>query len=108
MPLHIRTKDITLSEENRAHIDAIIEGFKKYNLKFSKIYLNIKKEKNDINVEFEVDVAHSSPIVINQSDEQLDAALDLASQRVEKALRRLHDKLVTPQHESIRTMEVDV
>jgi putative sigma-54 modulation protein len=108
MPLHIRTKDITLSEENKAHIDAIIEGFKKYNLKFSKIYLNIKKEKNDINVEFEVDVAHSSPIVINQSDEQLDAALDLASQRVEKALRRLHDKLVTPQHESIRTMEVDV
>ena len=108
MPLHIRTKDITLSEENKAHIDAIIEGFKKYSLKFSKIYLNIKKEKNDINVEFEVDVAHSSPIVINQSDEQLDAALDLASQRVEKALRRLHDKLVTPQHESIRTMEVDV
>ncbi len=107
MPLHIRTKDITLSETNKKHIEGVIEGFKKYNLEFSKIYVNITKEKNMVHVEFEIDVAHHTPIVINQHDEHLDAAIDLAAERAEKALRRLHDKIVTPSHETIRTMSID-
>ncbi len=107
MPLHIRTKDITLSEHNKAHIETLLEHFKKYNLEFSKVYFNITKEKNMVHVEIEIDVAHHSSIVINQSDENLDAALDLAAERAEKALRRLHDKIKSPKHESIRTMEID-
>ena len=107
MPLHVRTKDITLSEQNNQHIESVIEGFKKYNLEITKIYVNITKEKKDVHVEFEIDVAHTSPVVINQNDEDLTAAIDLAAERAEKALRRLHDKLTSPDHETIRTMEVD-
>jgi putative sigma-54 modulation protein len=107
MPLHIRTKDITLSETNKKHIEGVIEGFKKYHLEFSKIYVNITKEKKQVHVEFEIDIAHNAPVVINQVDDDLDAAIDLAAERVEKALRRLHDKLVTPDHTTIRNMEIN-
>ncbi|NPA65418.1 MAG: ribosome-associated translation inhibitor RaiA [Epsilonproteobacteria bacterium] len=107
MPLQLRTKDITLSESNKAHLDSVIESFKKYNLDITKIYVNITKEKKEVHVEFEIDVAHASPIVINQTDKDLTVAIDLAAERAEKALRRLHDKLVTPDHETIRTMEID-
>ncbi len=107
MPLHVRTKNITLSEQNDQHIKNVIEGFKKYNLEITKIYVNITREKKDVHVEFEIDIAHTSPIVINQSDEDLTAAIDLAAERTEKALRRLHDKLTSPDHETIRTMEIN-
>ena len=107
MPLHIRSKDITLSEQNKTHIEGVVEGFKKFGLDLTKIYLNITKEKKQVHVEFEVDIAKANAVVINQVDDDLDTAIDLAGERVEKALRRLHYKLTSPQHESIRTMEVD-
>jgi len=107
MPLHVRTKGITLSEANKNHIESIVETFKKFNLELTKIYVNIAKEKNNIHVEIEVDVAKASAVVINQSDEKLEVALDIAAQRVEKALRRLHDKLVSPAHKSIKDLEVE-
>jgi len=107
MPLQLRTKDITLSEHNSQHIESVIESFKKYNLDITKIYVNITKEKKEVRVEFELNIAHTSPIVINQTDKDLTVAIDLAAERAEKALRRLHDKLTSPDHETIRTMEVD-
>jgi putative sigma-54 modulation protein len=106
MPLHIRTKDITLNETTQAHIEKEVEKFKKYNLEFSKIYVNIIKNKKDVSVEFEIDIAHHSSIVINQNDEKLDVAIDLASQRVQKALRRLHDKIKSPKHETIKEVNI--
>jgi len=47
-----------------------------------------------------------SPVVINQSDEDLDIAIDLAIDRTTKALRRLHDKLTDHKNTSLRDLEL--
>ena len=109
MPLQIRTKDITLSQPQETHLQNVIEDFKKYGLDITRIVANITKEKKGIHVEFEVHVAHTSPIIINETDDKFDEAVDKAGKRVEKALRRLHDKIKSPKHESLRTVlnEID-
>jgi putative sigma-54 modulation protein len=104
MPKQIRTKDITLSENQKAHLDSVIEGFKKYSLDITRIIANITKEKNGVHVEFELNIAHNEPVIINEIDEEFDVAVDKAGKRVEKALRRLHDKIKSPKHESLRTI----
>ena len=104
MPLQIRTKDIALNEEQKAHLNGVMEDFKKYGLDITRIVANITGEKKGVHVEFEVHVAHTSPIVINEIDPKFDEAVDKAGKRVEKALRRLHDKIKSPKHESLRTI----
>ena len=53
-----------------------------------------KKGKEHFNVEFVLNLPQKHTIVISQNDADLYAALDIATQRAEKALRRLHDKEV--------------
>jgi putative sigma-54 modulation protein len=57
-------------------------------------------------VEFDIHIAHAQPVVINQADDDLDSAIDLAIDRATKALRRLHDKVVSHKADSLRDMEV--
>jgi putative sigma-54 modulation protein len=104
MPRQVRTKDITLSEAQKAHLDSVIEGFKKYSLDITRIIANITKEKHGVHVEFELHIAHNEPVIINEIDEKFDEAVEKAGKRVEKALRRLHDKIKSPKHESLRTI----
>ena len=104
MPKQIRTKDITLSQSQKEHLENVIGHFFKFGLEITRVVANITKEKKDIRVEFEVHIAHTEPVIINEIDEKFDEALDKADSRVKKALRRLHDKLKSPKHESLRTI----
>ena len=104
MPRQIRTKDITLSDVQKEHLDRVIDDFKKYSLDITRIIANITKEKKGVHVEFELHIAHNEPVIINEIDEKFDEAVDKAGKRVEKALRRLHGKIKSPKHESLRTV----
>ena len=104
MPKQIRTKDIVLFEPQKEHLENVIEHFFKFGLDITRVVANITKEKKGVHVEFEVHVAHAEPIIINEIDEKFDEALDKADNRVKKALRRLHDKMKSPKHESLRTI----
>lgn len=106
MNVQIRAKDITLHANNRAHIESAIEGFSKYALDITTVNVNVKAEKKGVSIEFDIHVAHAEPIVINQSDDNLDAAIDLAIERASKALRRLHTKVVDHNNASIKDLEV--
>ncbi len=106
MSVNIRAKDITLTDGLKAHINTAIDSFRKYDLNASSYNVNIVKEKNEVAVEFEIVVAHVPPVVINQSDENLDTAIDLAIERTTKALRRLHDKLTDHKNKSLKDLEV--
>ncbi len=106
MNTQIRTKDITLTDHTKDHINAAIEQFSKFNLDITTINVIIEKEKKGVSVEFDMHVAHTSPIVISQSDDDLDAAIDLAIDRAAKALRRHHDKVVSHRGDSLKDMEV--
>ena len=105
MIVQYRAKDIHLSDANKAHIEAAVEKFKKYSLDLTRVMCNVMAQKEGVNVEFEIHVAHAAPIVISESDKDLDAAIDIAIDRASKALRRLHDKVKDHKAASIKELE---
>jgi putative sigma-54 modulation protein len=106
MNLQIRSKDVTLTQSTRDHIGAAVEAFRKYSLDITSINCFVALEKKGVKVEFDIHIAHAQPIVISQKDDDLDSAIDLAIDRATKALRRLHDKIVSFKAETIRDIEV--
>ena len=105
MNLQIRAKDITLNEAAKAHIEGAVEAFTKYSLDITTINCVVTAEKKGVNVEFDIHIAHAQPVVINQKDDSLDAAIDLAIEKGNKALRRLHDKVVSHKATSVKDLE---
>jgi putative sigma-54 modulation protein len=105
MNVQIRAKDVTLNANTKAHIESAIEGFSKYTLDITTVNVNVLAEKKGVSIEFDIHIAHAQPVVINQSDDNLDAAIDLAIDRASKALRRLHTKVVDHNTGSIKDLE---
>jgi len=105
MIVQYRAKDIHLSDANKAHIETAVEKFKKYSLDLTRVLCNVMAEKEGVTVEFEIHVAHESPIIITEHDKDLDAAIDIAVDRASKALRRLHDKVTDHKAPSIKELE---
>ncbi|MBS4067426.1 MAG: ribosome-associated translation inhibitor RaiA [Sulfurimonas sp.] len=106
MNVQVHSKDITLQANTRAHIEAAIESFRKYSLDITTVNVNLRTEKKGVLVEFDIHIAHAQPVVINQEDDDLDTAIDLAIDRATKALRRLHDKVISHHATSIKEIEV--
>ena len=105
MNLQIRAKDLTLSDATKAHIEHAVEAFRKYSLDITSVHCNLSSQKKGVLVEFEIHVAHAEPIIITQEDEVLDAGIDIAVDRAEKALRRLHDRMTDHKNISIKELE---
>jgi len=105
MNVQIRSKDITLTDATKAHIQGAVEAFTKYNLDITTINCVVAAEKKGVMVEFDIRVAHAQPVVITQKDDVLDAAIDLAIDKGTKALRRLHDKMVSHRAGSVKDLE---
>ena len=105
MNVQIRAKDITLNDNAKAHIEAAIEGFTKYQLDITSVNVSVAAEKKGVSIEFDIHIAHAQPVVINQTDDVLDAAIDLAIDRTAKALRRLHTKVIEKQTGSVKDLE---
>jgi putative sigma-54 modulation protein len=78
----------------------------KYGLDITTINVLLSKVKNGVEAEFDIHIAHNSPVVISQQDADLDAALDLAVERANKALRRLHDKVKSHRGPGLKDLEV--
>ncbi|WP_373069622.1 ribosome hibernation-promoting factor, HPF/YfiA family [Sulfurimonas sp.] len=105
MNVQVQSKDVTLHANTKAHIQDAIESFTKYSLEITSVNVRIKAEKKGVTIEFDMHIAHAEPVVISQTDDSLDAAIDLAIERATKALRRLHDKVVASPKGSIKDLE---
>ena len=94
-------RNIELTDAIKDHITASVETLKKYNLDIISVNVIVstqsKKGKEHSVVEFVINLAHKNTIVIKQNDQDLYAAIDLATDRAQKAMRRLHDKEVDHQ-----------
>ena len=106
MNVNITGRHVTLNDFNRQHIEAAIESFSKYQLDITTVNVVVSEIKNGVNVEFDMHVAHANPVVINQGDKDLDTAIDLAIERATKALRRLHDRVISHGNESLKDLEL--
>ena len=105
MNVQVHAKDLTLHANTKAHIESAIESFTKYSLEITSVNVHVQAEKKGVSIEFDIHIAHAQPVIINQTDDNLDAAIDLAIDRVTKALRRLHDKVISHQSGSVKDLE---
>jgi len=106
MNVNITGRHISLNDHNRQHIQAAMDSFSKYQLDITTVNVVVSEIKNGINVEFDMHIAHANPVVINQGDKDLDTAIDLAIERATKALRRLHDRVISHGNDSLKDLEL--
>ncbi len=103
-------RHVTLTDNLKNHIESTIDTFKKYNLDIISINAIISQEqkngKNLITFEYVLNVAHQDTIVVKQKDKDLHAAIDIATDRVSKILRRHADKIKA--HDATKLTEVTI
>ena len=98
MNISLTGRHLELTDAIKAHMTTSIETLSKFNLEIISVNViasaQTKKGKEHSVVEFVINLAHKNSIVIKQNDADLYAAIDLATSRAQKALRRMHDKEV--------------
>lgn len=90
-------RHVKLTDDLKQHVESTIETFKKYNLDIISVNAIISQEqkhgKNLITFEYVLNVANIDTVVVKQKDKDLHAAIDIATDRVCKILRRHADKI---------------
>ncbi len=90
-------RHITLTDDLKNHIESTMGTFNKYNLDIISINAIISQEqkhgKNVITFEYILNIAHQDTIVVKQVDKDLHSAIDIATDRVSKILRRHSDRV---------------
>lgn len=99
MNISIVGRQFELTDPIKEYIQNAFESLEKYNLDIISIRCVIsaddRKTKRGFNVDFAINLARKNTVVISQKDKDLYAAIDLASDRASKVLRREHDKMTT-------------
>jgi putative sigma-54 modulation protein len=90
-------RHITLTDALKEHIESTIGSFGKYNLDIISVNAIISQEqkhgKNVITFEYVLNIANIDTVVVKQKDKDLHNAIDIATDRVSKILRRHADKI---------------
>ena len=96
MNVSIVGRHIDVTDGMKSAIHSVLEDIQKYNLDIisSKVIVEQNK-KGEFKVEFNIQVANKGAVVITQKDKDFYKACDFAKDRLEKVLRRYHDKLVS-------------
>jgi putative sigma-54 modulation protein len=97
MNISMTGKQLELTDAIKAHITSSIDTLKKFNMDIISVNVvasaQTKKGKEHSVVEFVINLAHNNSIIIKQNDPDLYAAIDVATSRAQKALRRIHDRM---------------
>jgi len=92
-------RHIKLTDAIKDYVNSSMQTFEKYNLDIisvtSTIFADEKQAKKIFTFEFTLNIANIDTIVVKQKDKDLYAAIDIATDRVSKVLRRHHDKIAT-------------
>ena len=103
-------RHVTLTDDLKSHIESTIETFKKYNLDMISVNAIISQEqkhgKNVISFEYVLNIANIDTVVVKQKDKDLHSAIDIATDRVCKILRRHADKIKA--HDATKLTEVAI
>ncbi len=96
MNISLTGRQLELTDAIKAHMNSSIETLNKYNMDIISVNViastQTKKGKEHLVVEFVINLAHKNSIVIKQNDSDLYTAIDIATSRAQKAMRRIHDK----------------
>jgi putative sigma-54 modulation protein len=110
MNLSIVGRHITLNDELKAHIQNTVDTFGKYNLDIISVNAILSQEekngKHIMTFEYLLNIAHQDTIVVKQKDKDLHNAIDIATDRVCKILRRHSDKVKS--HDAIKLTKLAI
>jgi len=97
-----------LTEPIKNYINAALDGLEKYNLEIISAHVvisgDVKNGKKGYSTEFVLNLKDKNTIVITQRDKDVYAAIDLATDRLKKSLRRYADKIKDHQVTSIKEL----
>jgi len=103
-------RHVTLTDELKSHIESTIDTFKKYNLDMISVNAIVSQEqkhgKNVITFEYVLNIANIDTVVVKQKDKDLHSAIDIATDRVCKILRRHADKIKA--HDAVKLTNLDI
>lgn len=96
MNIYLTGRQLELTDPIKAHMNASIETLGKFNLDIISVSViasaQTREGKDQSIVEFVINLGHKNTIVIKQRDDDLYAAIDVATSRAQKAMRRIHHK----------------
>jgi putative sigma-54 modulation protein len=95
MNVTIVGRHIELTEAMKEHISRVINEVEKYNLNIMHSIVTVEKDKKDFfTVEIIMNIPEKGTAVVHYRDKDMYAALDKAKDKLEKLLRRYHDKKI--------------
>ena len=104
-------RHISLTDDLKSHIESTITTFSKYNLDIISVNAIISKEekhgKDLITFEYLLNIANQDTIVVKQKDKDLHSAIDIATDRVSKILRRHADKIKGHKNTKLTEVAID-
>ena len=94
MNISLVGRHIELSDAIKDHLMHSIDTLSKYHLDLISVnaVASMNERKKGVMVEFTINIAGKNTVVITQRDDDLYAAVDIAIDRAQKALRRLHER----------------
>ena len=103
MNISLVGRHIELSDAIKDHLMHSIDTLTKYHLDIISVnaIASMNERKKGVSIEFTINIAGKNTIVISQRDNDLYAAIDIAIERAQKALRRLHDRLSDHKNEGL-------
>ncbi|MFA5215043.1 ribosome hibernation-promoting factor, HPF/YfiA family [Sulfuricurvum sp.] len=103
MNISLVGRHIELSDTIKEHLMHSIDTLTKYHLDLISVsaIASTNERKKGVSIEFTINVAGKNTVVITQRDNDLYAAIDIAIERAQKALRRLHDRLSDHKNEGM-------
>jgi len=86
-------RNIELTEAMKDHIRKVVSEVEKYNLGILHAVVTVEKDKRDFfDVEIIMNIPEKGTAVVHYKDKDMYAALDKAKDKLEKLLRRYHDR----------------
>lgn len=98
MNVTLTGRGVELTDPIKEYLNEAVGALDKFHLDIiSVVAVCIKQsssKKQGLSVEFTISLAGKNSVVIKQSDDDLYSAVDLAVDRAQKALRRMHDRMI--------------
>lgn len=111
MNISLTGRHLELTDSIKAHMNSSIETLNKFHMDIISVNVvastQTKKGKENSVVEFIINLAHKNSIVIKQNDDDLYVAIDLAINRAQKAMRRIHDRGTEHHKDGLNTAKVE-
>ena len=107
MNISLTGRSIELTDPIKEYLQNAITSLSKYHLDIISTQAVCAKrstgKKQGVSVEFTINLAGKNTVVIKQSDDDMYAAIDMAIDRAQKALRRMHDKQTDHRNEGMNS-----